>query len=188
MQLPTASAILAVIDMTVFDAGLVLWLMAAAPPAKEQPPRTPRLLIKLEGAAGPGQVRAIVQNLAPHPVTVSVVPAFVLRPSAPDEAGWPALRAPVDLGTAGPLATNGRATLQLSPSQRQAIVVPLEPLYWDHYESALWPFRSLRRVALPGRYDLELELEDPVSGFFWRSNVMPAVVRKAGSLHIEKPN
>ena len=174
--------------MTPLDAGLVLLLIAAAPPAKERPPRTPRLLVKLEGVAGPGQVRAIVENLAPNPVVISVVPAFVLRPSGPDEAGWPAFRAPVDLPTAGPLATNGRAVLQLSPTQRQAIVVPLELLYWDHYESALWPFRPLRRVALPGRYDLELELEDPVSGFFWRSNLVPAVVRKTGTLHLVKPD
>lgn len=171
---------------TLLDAGLVLSLTVAAPPAKA--PTTPRLLVKLQGAAGTGQVRASVENLAPHPVAVSVVPAFVLRPSGPDEAGWPALRAPVDLRTAGPLARDGRAVLQLPPTQPQVIVVPLEPLYWDHYESALWPFRPLRRVALPGRYDLVLELADPVSGFFWRSNPVPVVVRKTGTLHLEKPD
>jgi hypothetical protein len=167
---------------TLLDAGLVLSLTVAAPPAKGRPPSTPPLRIKLEGAVGTGQVRVIVENLGPHPVALSVVPAFALRPSGPDEAGWPALRAPVDLRTARPLAKDGRAVLHLPPTQPQAIVVPLEPLYWDHYESALWPFRPLRRV------DLVLELEDPASGFFWRSNPLPAVVRKTGTLHLEKPD
>jgi len=171
---------------TLLDAGLFLSLTVTAPPAKA--PSTPRLLVKLEGAVGTGQVRAIVENPGPHPVAVSVVPAFVLRPSGPDQAGWPALRGPVDLRTAGPLAKDGRAVLHLSSTQPQVIVVPLESLYWDHYESALWPFRPLRRVALPGRYDLSLELEDPVSGFFWRSNSVPVVVRKTGTLHLEKPD
>jgi hypothetical protein len=183
-----ASAILTLMMTTLLDAGLLLSLTVAAPPAKGKPPSTPRLLVKLEGAVGTGQVRAIVENLGPGPVAVSVVPAFVLRPSGPDEAGWPALRAPVDLRTAGPLAKDGRAVLHLPPTQPQAIVVPLEPLYWDHYASALWPFRPLRRVALPGRYDLVLELEDPTSGFFWRSNPVPAVVRKTGMLHLVKPD
>lgn len=171
---------------TLLDAGLFLSLTVAAPPAKA--PSAPRLVVKLEGAVGTGQFRAIVENLGPHPVTVGVVPAFVLRPSGPDQAGWPALRGPVDLRTTGPLAKDGRAILHLPPAQPQVVVVPVEMLYWDHYASALWPFRPLRRVALPGRYDLSLELEDPGSGSFWRSNPVPVVVRKAGTLHLEKPD
>ena len=180
--------------LTLFDAGLVLSLGAVAalgavaPPAKAPPPGTPRLLVKLEGGQGTGRVRAIVENLARQPLALSVVPAFVLRPSGPERASWPSFRAPVDLRTAAPLATNGRAVIQLSPAQRQAIVVALEPLYWDHYESALWPFRPLRRVALPGRYDLELEIEDPVTGFFWRSNLVAAVVGRSGTLDLVKPD
>jgi hypothetical protein len=174
--------------MTLFTAGIVVSLVSAAAPAKDRPPTSPRLLVKIVGAAGPDEIRATVENLAAHPVTVSVVPAFALRPAGPDEVGWPPFRAPVDLGTARPLAVNGRARLDLAPKERQTIVVPLESLYWDHYASALWPFRPLRRVVLPGRYELMLEFVDPATGFWWRSNEMPAVVTKTGALQFPKPD
>ncbi len=161
-------------------------LLAAAPPRNS--PGSPRLLVKVIGAVGPDSVRATVENLAAHPVAISIVPAFVLRPSTADEAGWPAFRAPIDTETGRPLAMNGRARLELASTARQAIVVPLESLYWDHYDSVLWPSRPLRRVVLPGRYDLSLEIRDTESGFIWVSDPIPAVVRKAGSLELVKPN
>ena len=161
-------------------------LLAAAPPRSA--PGSPRLLIKVVGAAGPDSVRATVENLAAQPLAISVVPAFVLRPSAADEAGWPSFRAPIDTETGKPLVINGRARLELAATARQAIVVPLESLYWDHYDSVIWPSRPLRRVVLPGRYDLSLEIRDPESGFVWRSEPIPAVVKKAGSLELVKPN
>ena len=55
-------------------------------------------------------------------------------------------------------------------------------------DSVIWPSRPLRRVVLPGRYDLSLEIRDPESGFVWRSESIPAVVRKAGSLELVKPD
>jgi hypothetical protein len=167
---------------------LLLSLVSAAAPAKDRPPSTPRLLVKLVGGAGPDQVRATVENLAEVPVAIDIVPAFTLRPAPTEAASRPAFRAPIDLGTARPLAVNGSARLQLAPKERQTIVVPLESLYWDHSQSALWPFRPLRRVVLPGRYDLILEFVDPASGYWWRSNLIPAVVRKAGTLELQKPD
>jgi hypothetical protein len=161
-------------------------LLAAAPPGSA--PRSPRLLLKVVGAAGPDSVRATVENLAAQPLAIRVVPAFVLRPSTADEVGWPSFRAPIDTETGRPLVVNGRARLELAATARQAIVVPLESLYWDHYDSVIWPSRSLRRVVLPGRYDLSLEIRDPESGFIWVSDPIPAVVKKAGSLELVKPN
>jgi len=174
--------------MTLFTAGIVVSLVTAAAPARDRPPSSPRLLVKIVGAEGPDQVRATVENLAAHAVTISIVPAFALRPAGPDQAGWPAFRAPIDLVTGKALAMNARARLDLAPKERQTIVVPLESLYWDHYASALWPFRPLRRVVLPGRYELQLEFVDPATGYWWRSNEMPAVVTKAGALQLPKPD
>ncbi len=161
-------------------------LLAAAPP--RNPPSSPRLLVSVAGAAGPDSVRATVENLAAQPVAIRVVPAFVLRPSSADEVGWPSFRAPIDTETGKPLVVNGRARLELAATSRQAVVVPLESLYWDHYDSVIWPSRPLRRVVLPGRYDLSLEIRDPETGFVWRSESIPAVVKKAGSLELVKPN
>ena len=121
-------------------------------------------------------------------VALDVVPAFALRPSQPEDVGRPAFRAPIDTGTAKPLEVNGQERLELAPGEKRTLVVGLEPLYWDHYESVLWPSRPLRRVVIPGRYDLVLEVQDADSGHFWRSNVVAAVVKKAGSLEIEKPD
>ena len=177
--------------MKLLAAGLLSWVfllaLAAAPP-REGPRATPRLLLKVVGAAGPDAVRATVENLAAQPVAISVVPAFVLRPSTADEAGWPAFRAPIDTVTSRPLAVNGRVRLQLAPNARQTVVVPLESLYWDHYDSVIWPSRPLRRVVLPGRYDLTLEIHDPEADSRWRSDPIPAVVKKAGSLELVKPD
>jgi hypothetical protein len=177
--------------MKLLAAGILSWVFLAAlmaAPPRNQASGTPRLLLKVVGAAGPDAVRATVENLAAHPVAISVVPAFVLRPSTPDEVGWPAFRAPIDTVTARPLAVNGSVRLQLAPNARQTVVVPLESLYWDHYESALWPSRPLRRVVLPGRYDLTLEIHDPDAGSWWRSDPIAAVVKKAGSLQLVKPD
>jgi hypothetical protein len=165
---------------------LLSTLFAAVPP-KDPPSGAVRLLVRVAGAPGADAVRATVENLGGHPVAISVVPAFVLRPSSADEVSWPAFRAPVDTGSGKPLFVNGQAHLRLAPSARQTVVVPLESLYWDHYESVIWPSRPLRRVVLPGRYDLILEIREPDSGFFWRSDPIPAVVKKTGSLELVKP-
>jgi hypothetical protein len=172
--------------MKLVAAALLVPILLAAPVETLAGP--PRLLLKVVGAAGPDAVRATVENLAAQPVAITVVPAFVLRPSAPEEVGWPAFRAPIDTVTARPLAVNGRVNLQLAPRARQTVVVPLESLYWDHYESVIWPSRPMRRVVLPGRYDLTLEIHDPDGDSRWRSDPIPAVVKKAGSLQIVKPN
>lgn len=174
--------------MRLFTAGILVSLAAAAEPVKDRPPGTPRLILKIVGAAGPDEVRATIENHAAVPVAISVVPAFALRPTGPDEAGWPAFRAPADLGTARPLPRNGSARLRLAAREQQTVVVPLESLYWDHYESAIWPFRPLRRVVLPGRYEVSLEVRDPDSSFVWRSNAVPAVVSKTGVLRLVKPD
>jgi hypothetical protein len=166
----------------------ILLPIIAAGPAKNPPTGPPRLLLKVIGAAGPDAVRATVENLAAQPITISVVPAFVLTPSTADETGWPAFRAPIDTVTARPLAINGRVRLRLAPNARQTILVPLESLYWDHYDSVVWPSRPLRRVVLPGRYDLTLEIHDPDADSRWRSDPIPAVVKKAGSLQLVKPD
>ena len=173
--------------MKLVAAAILLPLLLAAAPAGS-PASAPRLLLKVVGAAGPDAVRATVENLAPRAVVLSVVPAFVLSPSTPEQVGWPAFRAPIDTGTGKPLAVHGRTLLQLAPRARHAIVVPLESLYWDHYQSVIWPSRPLRRVVLPGRYDLTLEIRDPETGSTWRSDPIPAVVKKAGSLELVKPN
>jgi hypothetical protein len=174
--------------MKLVAAAILLPILLAAAPARSQPPSAPRLLIKVVGAAGPDAVRATVENLAAQAVAISVVPAFVLRPSTADEVGWPAFRAPIDMVTASPLAVNGRVRLRLAPKARQTVVVLLESLYWDHYESVIWPSRPLRRVVLPGRYDLTLEIHDPEADSRWRSDPIPAVVKKAGSLQLVKPD
>lgn len=162
-------------------------LLAAAPPGK-RPPSRPRLLVRIIGAEGPDGVRATIENLADRPVELSAVPAFVLSPSTSDEVGWPSFRAPIDTGTGKALSVNGRARLHLAPGARQTVVVPLESLYWDHYDSVIWPSRPLRRVVLPGRYDLTLEIHDPEADSRWRSDPLPAVVKKAGSLQLVKPD
>ncbi|PYQ12977.1 MAG: hypothetical protein DMF80_16495 [Acidobacteria bacterium] len=167
---------------------LVPAMLAAAPPAAERPPTTPRLLVKVAAEPGPGKVRATFENLAAVPLAIETVPAFALRPSDPEDSGRPAFRAPIDLDTSKPLAANRRATLKLARREKQTIVVPLESLYWDHYQSVFWPFRPLRSVALPGRYDLVLEVLDPESGYVWRSNQIPAVVKKTGILQLVKPD
>lgn len=169
-------------------AGFLVSLAAAALPAPDRPPSTPRLILRIVGAAGPDEVRATIENVADHPVAITVVPIFALRPTGPDEAGWPSFRAPADLATAKPLSKNGSARLQLPAGQRLNVVVPLESLYWDHYESVFWPFRPLRRVALPGRYELSLEVRDLDSSFVWTSNSIPAMVRKTGALQLVKPD
>jgi hypothetical protein len=167
---------------------LGLWLGPASPAAKEPPPATPRLVLKIVGTTAAGEVRATIENHAALPVAIDVVPAFALRPIGPDEASWPAFRAPADLATARPLPRNGSARLQLAGKQQQTAVVPLESLYWDHYQSVFWPFRPLRRVVLPGRYELSLEVRDPETSFMWRSNPIPAVVSKTGTLRLVKPD
>lgn len=172
--------------MKLLAAAILLPFLLAAPVKKPAGP--PRLLVKVVGAAGPDAVRATVENLGAQPVAISVVPAFVLRPSTADEVGWPAFRAPIDTVTARPLAVNGRVLLELAPQARQTVVVPLESLYWDHYESVIWPSRPLRRVVMPGRYDLTLEIHDLEADSRWRSNPIPALVKKAGSLELVKPD
>jgi hypothetical protein len=172
--------------MKLVAAAILLPLLFAAPARKPGGPT--RLLLKVVGAAGPDAVRATVENLGAHPVAISVVPAFVLRPSTADEVGWPAFRAPIDTVTARPLAVNGRVRLELAPQARQTVVVPLESLYWDHYQSAIWPSRPLRRVVLPGRYDLTLEIHEVGADSRWRSDPIPVLVKKAGSLELVKPN
>jgi len=169
-------------------ASAILLPILAVAPAGDPPPPVPRLLLRVVGAAGPDAVRATVENLAAHAVAIRVVPAFVLRPSTADETGWPSFRAPIDTVTAKPLAVNGRVLLQLAANARQTVIVPLESLYWDHYESVIWPSRPLRRVVLPGRYDLTLEIHDPDADSRWRSDPIPAVVKKAGSLQLVKPD
>ena len=173
--------------MKLIAAAILLPALLAAP-AWSQPPSAPRLLLKIVGGGGADAVRATVENLADRAVTISVVPAFVLQPSTPDEVGWPSFRAPIDTGTGKALAMNGRARLELAPKARQTVIVPLESLYWDHYDSVLWPSRPLRRVVMPGRYDLTLEIHDPEADSRWRSDPIPAVVKKAGSLQLVKPN
>jgi len=173
--------------MKLVASAILLPIMAVAP-AGDPPPRVPRLLLRVVGAAGPDAVRATVENLAAHAVAIRVVPAFVLRPSTADETGWPSFRAPIDTVTAKPLAVNGRVLLQLAANARLTVVVPLESLYWDHYESVIWPSRPLRRVVLPGRYDLTLEIHDPEANSRWRSDPIAAVVKKAGNLQLVKPD
>jgi hypothetical protein len=174
--------------LTLSGASLLLSLVSGTAPAKNAPARTPRLLLTIAAAPGPGYVRATIENVAAVRVALDVVPAFALRPSRPEDAGRPAFRAPIDTGTAKPLEVNGQERLELAPGEKRTLVVGLEPLYWDHYESVLWPSRPLRRVVIPGRYDLVLEVQDADSGHFWTSNVVAAVVKKAGSLEIEKPD
>jgi hypothetical protein len=169
-------------------AGLLVSLAAAAPEAPDRAPGTPRLILKIAGAAGPDEIRATIENVAGEPLAITVVPAFVLRPTGAAEAGWPSFRAPADLATARPLPKNGSARLHLAAGQQLSAVVALESLHWDHYSSVFWPFRPLRRVALPGRYELSLEVRDPDSTFVWTSNSVPAVVRKSGALQIVKPD
>src|SRR2546428_14052090 len=102
-----------------------------AAPARDPPSRVPRLLLRVVGAAGPDAVRATGENLAAHPIAISVVPSFVLTPSTADETGWPAFRAPIDTVTARPPPVKGRGRLQLPPNPRQTIPVPLESPSWD---------------------------------------------------------
>src|SRR5438445_12681698 len=71
-------------------ASAILLPIIAAAPAKDPPPRTPRLLLKVIGAAGPDAVPATVENPAAQTIAISVVPAFVLPPSTSDQAVYAA--------------------------------------------------------------------------------------------------
>ena len=143
-------------------------MVSAVARERRRPPRRPRRLA-FDGSASGGSLTCG-------------------SASTSDEVGWPSFRAPIDTGTGKALSVNGRARLHLAPGARQTVVVPLESLYWDHYDSVIWPSRPLRRVVLPGRYDLTLEIHDPDADSRWRSDPIPAVVKKAGSLHLVKPD
>ena len=166
---------------------MLVSLLSAAPPANDRP-STPRLILRIVAATAAGDVKATIENHAPATLAIDVVPVFALRPTGPDEAGWPAFQAPADLAAAKPLPRNGSARLELAGKEQKTSMVPLESLYWDHYESIAWPFRPLRRVVLPGRYELSLEVRDPESGFVWRSNPIAAVVSRTGTLRLVKPD
>src|SRR2546422_11243406 len=68
-------------------ASAILLPIIAAAPAKDPPPRTPRLLLKVIGAAGPRAVRAPGEKLAAPTLPVSGVPGFLLPPPPPHRNG-----------------------------------------------------------------------------------------------------
>ena len=140
------------------------------------------------GGGGPGRRSGDGREPGPPRRRPQRRPRVRPQPLHARAGGLARVPAPIDTGTGKPLAVHGRTLLQLAPRARHAIVVPLESLYWDHYQSVIWPSRPLRRVVLPGRYDLTLEIRDPETGSTWRSDPIPAVVKKAGSLELVKPN
>jgi hypothetical protein len=153
---------------------------------------TPRLLVGLAATGHGATVRVKLRNLAVRPVSLRSLTRVSLRrvstsggASGPGAAG-PDFWAPLDLRFARSPETSQPQYVRLGPSEAREIVVELKTLAWAEGACACWPDSPLGRVVVPGPYELLIEIQDPDSGFWWRSNVIDAVM-KPNSLEVSSP-
>jgi hypothetical protein len=161
-----------------------LLLAAAAGPAREAEPVTPRLLVGLAGTRQPTAVRVTVRNLSPRPVSLRSLTRLSLRRASEPGRSGPSYWAPLDLRSVRSPETGEPQPLRLGPGESRDVVVDLRALSWAEGDCACWPDGSLVRVVVPGRYELLVEIEDPDSSFWWRSNTGEALVKRSRALEV----
>jgi hypothetical protein len=161
---------------------------AGAPPSAEV--ATPRLLAVLATTTSGTTVRVNLRNLAGRPVLLRSLTRLSLRRlSGPLEPGRsaPAFWAPVDLRTARSPQTSQPQYVRLGPSEARETMVDLKGLAWAEGACACWPDAPLARVVVPGRYELQLEIQDPDSEFWWRSNALHLEMKPTSAIEISAP-
>jgi hypothetical protein len=167
-------------------AGALLLALAGGPPPAAAT-LSPRLLVGLAATGKPTSVRVTVRNLSARPMSFGSLTRLTLRRvrvSELDRSGGPAYWAPVDLRSARSPETGAPRDLRLGPGESRDLVVDLRDLAWAEGGCACWPDGTLTRVVVPGRYELLVEIEEPDSSFWWRSNSAAAVVKRSRVLEV----
>jgi hypothetical protein len=148
------------------------------------PAESPRLLVTLAVAPQPTAVRITVRNLSPRPVSFRGLTRLSLRLSGEGPRTGPPYWAPMDLGSARSPETSEPRPVRLAPGESRDVVVDLRNLAWAAGDCACWPDGVFARVVLPGRYELMAEIEEPDSGFWWRSNTAAAVMKRSRAFEL----
>lgn len=163
---------------------LSLLAMGAAGPSPAARDVSPRLLVGLAAAAQPTSVRVTVRNLSPRPVSFRALTRLSLRLTAEATRSGPPYWAPVDLRSARSPETSEPRPVRLGPGEAHDLVVDLRHLAWAEGDCACWPDGTLTRVVIPGRYELLVEIEEPDSGFWWRSNSATLVMKRSRAFEV----
>jgi hypothetical protein len=148
------------------------------------PGESPRLLVSLAAAPQPTAVRMTVRNLSPRPVSFRGLTRLSLRLTGGGPRTGPPYWAPMDLRSARSPATSEPRPVRLAPGEVQDVVVDLRNLAWAEGDCACWPDGIFSRVVLPGSYELMAEIEEPDSGFWWRSNTAAAVMKRSRAFEL----
>ena len=164
---------------------LSLVSMAAANPSPTARPESPRLLLALSSTGQPTAVRLTVRNLSSRPVSFRGLTRLSLRlgGDGPQRSG-PPYWAPMDLRSARSPETSEPRPVRLGPGETQEVVVDLRNLAWAEGDCACWADGVFTRVVVPGRYELTVEIEEPDSGFWWRSNSAAAVMKRSRAFEL----
>jgi hypothetical protein len=163
---------------------LSLVSMAAASPSPAARAESPRLLLALTAAGQPTAVRLTVRNLSSRPVSFRGLTRLSLRLSGEGPRTGPPYWAPMDLRSARSPETSEPRPVRLAPGETQDVVVDLRHLSWAPGDCACWADGVFTRVVIPGRYELMAEIEEPDSGFWWRSNTAGAVMKRSRAFEL----
>ena len=172
MNIPIGMAVLSVFAMAAED---------PSPAAKEA---SPRLLVGLASVGQPTSVRVTVRNLSPRAVAFRGLMRLSLRLAGEGPRTVSPYWAPIDLRSARSPETSEPKPIRLAAGEAQEVVVDLRNLAWAAGGCACWPDGTLTRVVLPGRYELQVEIEEPEAGFWWRSDNAVAVMKKSRAFEV----
>jgi hypothetical protein len=163
---------------------LSLVSMAAASPSPTASPETPRLIVALAATGQPTAVRLTVRNLSSRPVSFRGLTRLTLRLLEEGPRTRAPYWAPMDLRSARSPETSEPRPVRLAPGETQDVVVDLRHLAWAEGGCACWADGVFTRVVVPGRYELMAEIEEPDSGFWWRSNTAAAVMKRSRAFEL----
>lgn len=152
-----------------------------SPTAKEA---SPRLLVGLAATGQPTSVRVTVRNLSPRAVAFRGLTRLSLRLAEEGPRAGPPYWAPVDLRSARTPETSEPKPIRLAAGEALDVVVDLKTLGWAEGGCACWPDGALARVVLPGRYELQVEIEEPEAAFWWRSNSAVALMKRSRAFEV----
>jgi hypothetical protein len=149
---------------------LALLLVGVQAPALVGQADVPRLSVKLEQAR-PGVVRFTVTNVVRKAVAVRAQAYAVLIGASPEGGDQPEYWS--ELKVTG-LPTSD-SPLRLLAAQTASGELELTILQWARNRNGMFAERPM-----PGEYRLQLRIKD-LRNSWWRSNVLPANVRRSGS-------
>jgi hypothetical protein len=171
-------------NILIGTAALSVVAMAAGSPSPAAKEASPRLLVGLAAAGPPTSVRVTVRNLSPRAVSFRGLVRLSLRLAGEGPRTASPYWAPLDLRSARSPETSEPKPIRLAAGEAQDVVVDLKSLGWAEGDCACWPDGALTRVVLPGRYELQVEIEEPEAAFWWRSNNAVAVMKKSRAFEV----